>query len=102
MDGIRNILDIGSGFEKIIDWLTENADWLFDFIAMVVEGFLDSINWLFNFPPAIVMIVIFTLLAWKIAGRGSRCFYSPGDSVWLPIWATGVKQWIRFLWFFQL
>ena len=81
MDGIRNILDIGAGFAKIIDWLTDNADWLFDFIAVVVEGFLDSINWLFNFPPAIVMIVIFTLLAWKIAGRGVAVFTVLGFSL---------------------
>ena len=81
MDGIRNILDIGAGFEKIIDWLTENADWLFDFIALVVEGFLDGINWLFNFPHAIVMIIIFTLLAWKIAGRGVALFTVIGFSL---------------------
>ena len=81
MDGIRNILDIGSGFEKIIEWLTDNADWLFDFIAVVVEGFLDSINWLFNFPPAILMIAFFTLLAWKIAGRGVAVFTVLGFSM---------------------
>ncbi|MDX9801918.1 MAG: proline/glycine betaine ABC transporter permease [Spirochaetia bacterium] len=74
MNKIRDILDIGAGFEKIIEWLTDNADWLFDFIAMVVEGFLDGINWLLNFPPAIVMILLFTLLAWKIAGRGVAFF----------------------------
>ncbi len=81
MDGIRNILDIGKGFEKIIEWLTDNADWLFDFIALIVEGFLDGINWLFNFPPAIVMIVIFTLIAWKIAGRGVAVFSVLGFSM---------------------
>ena len=81
MNEIRNILDIGAGFEMIIDWLTENADWLFDFIALVVEGFLDGINWVFNFPPAIIMIIIFTLLAWKIAGRGVALFTVIGFSL---------------------
>ncbi len=81
MDAIRNILDIGSGFERIIEWLTDHADWLFDFIAVVVEGFLDGINWIFNYPPALVMIIVFTLLAWRIAGRGVSVFTVLGFSM---------------------
>ncbi|MBF9017281.1 MULTISPECIES: proline/glycine betaine ABC transporter permease [unclassified Oceanispirochaeta] len=74
MNRIREIFDIGAGFEKIIEWLTEEADWLFDFIAFVVEGFLDGVNWLFHFPPSFVMIGLFSLLAWKVAGKGVALF----------------------------
>ncbi len=81
MDGIRNFLDIGSSFEKVIEWLTENAEWLFDFIAVVVKGFLDSISGVFNYPPAVLMIALFTLLAWKTAGKGVAVFSVLGFSL---------------------
>ncbi|MBI9106040.1 MAG: proline/glycine betaine ABC transporter permease [Spirochaetales bacterium] len=74
MNRIREIFDIGAGFENIIEWLTEEADWLFDFIALVVEGFLEGVNWLFHFPPALVMIGLFSLLAWRVAGKGVALF----------------------------
>ncbi|MDA3937865.1 MAG: proline/glycine betaine ABC transporter permease [Spirochaetia bacterium] len=74
MNRIREIFDIGAGFESIIEWLTEEADWLFDFIALVVEGFLDGVNWLFNFPSAFVIIGLFSFLAWKVAGKGVALF----------------------------
>ena len=76
MDKIRDIIDIGAGFEAIIDWLTDKADWLFDFIALIVEGFLDGINWIFHLPPALVVIILFTALAWWVASRGVAIFYA--------------------------
>ncbi len=81
MDKIKEIIDIGAGFETIIDWLTEKADWLFDFIGMVVDGFLEGVNYIFQLPPAIVLIILFTLLAWKLAGRGIAVFTLIGFSL---------------------
>ncbi|MDC7124892.1 MAG: proline/glycine betaine ABC transporter permease [Spirochaetales bacterium] len=81
METIKEILDIGAAFEALINWLRENADWLFDFIAMVVDGFLDGVNWIFQFPPAVLVIVLFTLLAWKASGRGIAIFTAIGFSL---------------------
>jgi len=81
MERIREIFDIGAAFEAVINWLTEEADWLFDFIAMVVEGFLDGVNWLFQFPPAVIVIILFSLLAWKTASRGVAVFTLIGFSL---------------------
>jgi len=74
MDKIREILDIGAAFEAVIEWLTEKADWLFDFIALIIENLLDGVNWVFQFPPSLVLIVLFTLIAWRIASRGVAIF----------------------------
>ena len=74
MEQIREILSIGGIFESIIDWLTENGDWFFDFIAILVEGLLDGVTWVFSFPPALIVIAIFTVLAWKAASRGVALF----------------------------
>jgi glycine betaine/proline transport system permease protein len=82
----RDILDIGAAFEAVINWLTEKADWLFDFIALLVEGLLDGVNWLFQYPPAIILIVLFTLLAWKLASRGVAIFTLLGFCL---IWYMG-------------
>ncbi len=81
METIREIFDIGASFEAIIDWLREEAAWFFDFIALVVEGLLDGVNWVFQFPPALLMILLFTLLAWKMASRGVAVFTVIGFSL---------------------
>ncbi|MBN2860657.1 MAG: proline/glycine betaine ABC transporter permease [Sphaerochaetaceae bacterium] len=74
MNQIRDIVNIGGIFESIIDWLTENGDWFFDFIALLVEGLLDGVTWVFSFPPALIIIAIFTVLAWKVATKGVALF----------------------------
>ncbi len=74
MDKLREIFDIGAGFEAAIDWLTEHADWLFDFIAAVVEGFLDGVNWAFHLLPPPLMIILFVAIAWFAASRGVALF----------------------------
>ena len=89
MDVIREIINIGAGFEFIIDWLTENLDWFFDAIGAVVEGVLDSINWVFQLPPAFITIAIFTALAWWVARRGMAIFTLVGFSliVYMGYWS---------------
>lgn len=89
MDIIREILNIGAGFEFVIDWLTENLDWLFDAIGMVVEGLLDGVNWIFQLPPSFVTIAIFTALAWWVAKKGLAIFTAIGFSliVYMGYWS---------------
>ena len=78
MDNIKTIIDIGGGFESIIEWLTVKADWFFDFISMIVEGFLDGISWLFHLPPALLLIALFVFAAWKLSSRGVAVFSLAG------------------------
>ncbi|MFW5894468.1 MAG: ABC transporter permease [Bacillota bacterium] len=61
--------NIGDYFETFIEFLTDNIDWLFDGISAVVEGMIDAFESALAFPPAIVLILIITLLAWLAAGR---------------------------------
>ncbi len=74
MEHIREILSVGSLFETLIDWLTEHGDWFFDFIAVLVEGLLAGVTWIFSFPPALLIIAIFVAVAWKAAGKGVALF----------------------------
>ncbi|MFP4079016.1 MAG: ABC transporter permease [Candidatus Izemoplasmataceae bacterium] len=60
---------IGDYFETFIDFLTDNLGWLFDGISAIVEGMIDAFEVALAFPPAIVLIVIITGLAWLAAGK---------------------------------
>ncbi len=74
MEHIREIFSIGKIFESIIDWLTEHGDWFFDTIAILVEGLLDAVTWIFNFPHALIIIAVFTFIAWRAAKTGVAIF----------------------------
>jgi len=84
---IRSWLDIGGGFEAVVDWMRNNLDWLFDFIANVVNGVLDASRWALGFPPSIIVIAIFTAIAWYTAGLGVAIFTFVGFGL---IWYMGL------------
>ena len=87
METIRNIFDIGGGFETVVDWLRENLAWLFDAIAAVVNAVLDATRFALAAPPAVVMIAIFTAIAWWVAGYGVAIFALIGFAL---IWVMGL------------
>ncbi len=60
---------IGNWFEAFIDWLTDNLGWLFDGIAFLVSNLIDGFEFVLGFPPAIIMILIITVLAWLASGK---------------------------------
>jgi glycine betaine/proline transport system permease protein len=84
---IRSWVDIGGGFEGIVDWLTNNMAWLFDIIASVINAVLDASKWALNFPPSIVIIVIFAAIAWYFVGLGVAVFTFVGFGL---IWYMGL------------
>ncbi|WP_338748449.1 ABC transporter permease [Janibacter alittae] len=55
---------VGEWAESIIDWLTTNFSAVFDFISLVVGWLVDSLNTVLLTPPAWVMVLVFTLIAW--------------------------------------
>mgnify|MGYP006281942575 FL=1 len=89
MENFRDLIDIGGGFETIVDWLQDNLGWLFDFIAGVVNGMLDGVEFILTAPPAIVIIVIFAGLAWYMTSWGVTAFTFFGFGlVWyMRLWA---------------
>ncbi|MFW5683766.1 MAG: ABC transporter permease, partial [Spirochaetota bacterium] len=87
MEAIRNVLDIGGVFEAAVDWLADNLDWFFDGISAGVRGVLDASTWVLSAPPPVVMLVIFTAIAWYVAGRGVAIFTIVGFAV---IWYMGL------------
>ena len=87
MDAIRGIVDIGGAFQAIVRWLTVNMRWLFGAISDFVIAILDATTFVLAAPPAIVMIVLFTALAWYVAGYGVAIFTFLGFGL---IWYMGL------------
>jgi glycine betaine/proline transport system permease protein len=79
-------LKIGEGFEKLITWLTDNLSPIFDGLSNGISGFLGGIeSFLLIFHP-VILIVVFTVIAWFTAKRGIAIFTVLG---FLLIWNMG-------------
>ncbi len=87
MENLRELIDIGGGFEAVVRWLQVNMRWLFDGIRSVVEAVLAGTAFVLNLPPALLMIIALTALAWYIASRGVAIFTFLGFGV---IWYMGL------------
>ena len=83
----RSWVDIGGGFEAIVDWLRENLAWLFGAISRAVTWVLDATEFVLTAPPAIVGIVLFVAIAWYLSGRGVAIFTFVGFGL---IWYMGL------------
>ena len=83
----RNWVDIGGGFEVVVDWLRGNFDWLFDAITVIVNSVLDASRFILTAPPSFVVIAIFTALAWWTAGLGVAIFTVVGFGI---VWYMGL------------
>ncbi|TVR67020.1 MAG: proline/glycine betaine ABC transporter permease [Spirochaetaceae bacterium] len=87
MENIRNLIDVGGAFEMIVRWLQVNLRFFFDAIRTVVSAFLSGTTFLLNLPPVLVMILLFTVLAWYVASRGVAIFTFLGFGL---IWYMGL------------
>ncbi|MCH1627548.1 ABC transporter permease [Ferdinandcohnia quinoae] len=66
MEGLLPKLPIADWIDSFIDWLVANFDFLFEGIADGLEGFVEGIVSGLAFIPSIVLIIIISLLAWKV------------------------------------
>ncbi len=67
-------LHIGEFIEVIINWMTNNLQFIFDPISVMVVTLVDSISAVFLFAPFYVTIAVFAALAYFIANRGIALF----------------------------
>ncbi|EOD01189.1 ABC transporter permease [Caldisalinibacter kiritimatiensis] len=67
-------LPIGSTFELIVEWLQNNLEPFFDAISNILTFIISGFENIFLFPPSIVIIIILSLLAWKLSDRRIAIF----------------------------
>ena len=65
MDGFR--VPVGDWIDTAFDWIDDNLNVLLtlfrDVMTFVVEGLVDLLMW----PPPLVMVALFALVAWLVA-----------------------------------
>lgn len=67
-------IPVGDAFEFAINWLTNNLAGFFDLVTLVVDSFLVGIENALLFPHPVVMIILFSALAWYVSGKGVGIF----------------------------
>ncbi|MBP0482671.1 choline ABC transporter permease subunit [Sagittula salina] len=57
-------LPLGKWVQRGVDWLTDNAAWFFDGLALGLESVIDTLLWCLQTPPALAVVAVVTLLSW--------------------------------------
>lgn len=70
--------EIGSYVERIIDWMTLNWAGFFTHIRDGLDAVISWFTWIFLHTPFIAFVIIFVILAYKIAGKGVAIFTAIG------------------------
>jgi glycine betaine/proline transport system permease protein len=71
-DNLRIPLD--SWIQEGIDWLVYNYRELFQMVKVPLEGLLEGFVWVFSTLPPLLIIILFTLFAWRAAGKRVAVF----------------------------
>jgi ABC-type proline/glycine betaine transport system permease subunit len=61
-------IPLGRWVADLVDFLRDNLDFLFDAITWMISGLVSGLQWAFNFPPSLVTIAVFVLLAFWLRG----------------------------------
>ncbi|MFU0825630.1 ABC transporter permease [Clostridium sp.] len=65
---------IGPYIEVAIDWLKDNLEPFFDLIKLINEALIGGLESFLLFIPSILLILIFTAIAWKLSGKKVAIF----------------------------
>ncbi len=68
-------LPIGNGAKAFVDWLTDNAYWVFDGISVVLQAMISAILWLLQAPHPLLLVAIVTGLAYLVHRRISFAIF---------------------------
>ena len=62
-------ISIGSYLEIVVDWLNVNHPEPFELLSSLMERSVKLIESILLFPHAFIVMIVFSLIAWKLAGR---------------------------------
>ncbi|SHL40050.1 choline ABC transporter permease subunit [Roseibium suaedae] len=63
---IDHKIPIGAWAKALVDWLTDNAYWVFDGISVALESMIDGILYLLQAPHPLVIVALATGLAYLV------------------------------------
>ncbi len=61
-------IPLGRWVADLVDFLRDNLAFLFDAITWTISGLVSGLQWAFNFPPSLITIAVFILLAFWLRG----------------------------------
>ncbi|WP_281926282.1 choline ABC transporter permease subunit [Roseibium album] len=61
-----NKLPIGRWAKNVVDWLTDNAEWLFDSISISLERLIEVVLWLLQAPPPLIFIAVVAAIGYAV------------------------------------
>lgn len=68
------IIQIGKGFEQLVEWMQNNLGPLFDIIRLIIESVIDGLNTVLVFIPFYIFIALLVYVAFKFAGKKVAVF----------------------------
>jgi glycine betaine/proline transport system permease protein len=87
-------VNIGAAFEALIDWLKTNFEGGFELAATVIATTTEGLESVLLFLPSWAMILLFAILAWRVASRGVAVFTVVGmgllDSYQFALFGTEI------------
>lgn len=88
MDSSAFIAAFDRWVEGALDWLGDNAAFLFDFLRLVLDGFYNAVFRLLMLPPFYVIVLLVGLLAWRLLDRWLALGITLSVAVcaWMGLW----------------
>ncbi|MHC0036412.1 ABC transporter permease [Pseudoneobacillus sp. C159] len=74
MDRLLPKLPIADWIDAAVNWLTINLEFAFDGITSILQLIVDGLVAGMEIIPTYLFIILLTLLAWKLAGKGMAIF----------------------------
>jgi glycine betaine/proline transport system permease protein len=68
------LIPLGDWIASVVNWIVGNFRWIFQGIRVPVSWILNGVEDFFLWIPPLVFIIILSLIAWQVAGRGLAIF----------------------------
>ena len=68
MDAAEFAVRFDSSVEASLDWVRDNAGYLFDTTRFCLEGLYNAINWALKSPPSYVVFALAVAAGWRLVG----------------------------------
>jgi len=66
-------IPVGKTAKAVFEWLQENGAWFFDGLALIMEGLIDGLLWLFQTPHPLIIVALFVGLTWVLQKSWKTC-----------------------------
>ena len=66
-------IPVGDVASTVVDWIQANLGWLLDGLSNAMGVAINSIQWLLQTPPPIVIVVVFVGLTWVLQRSWKTC-----------------------------